>query len=165
MKRNLDREVDHDELNYQKGNIRKTQSSDEVEESLRQIVRYAVLDSAKFCSVVDKSEIHNFLNNKSSEFNSFLNRINAELFNGQERSRRCRRIAEDYGSLRRICLQLTNIQKQESCLDYSNRLRFLFFRFLTGLSFGVTIFLISFVAFHFGIPLPLCSISGQGNLN
>ncbi|MGC6481030.1 MAG: hypothetical protein ACON4S_02270 [Porticoccaceae bacterium] len=162
MKQNYDREVDTKALNIRRGEMSKTRSADEVEEILKQIIRCCLLESAKFCLVVNEGEINNFLNNKNSEFNSLLDRINAELFNGHGSNQKCRNIVEDYSELRRICRELTNITKQESDLDSSNRYRFLIFRFLTGLSFALTILLVSCFANYFRIPVPLSNMMSTG---
>ena len=153
--KNYDRKVDANKFKMRHDDICRTRKSDEIEESLRQIISYCVLKSAKFCVVVDKIEIDKFLNNENSEFNSLLNRINAEFFNGPEGPAKCKVIVNDYAKLRQISKELTDIRKQESELDYSNRRRFLVFRFLTGLSFAFTVLLAGFISGYFGIQIQL----------
>jgi hypothetical protein len=157
-----ERKVDKERLIKSIGIVSKSQTSSEVEESLKKMIRISVSESAKFCMAVNENEITNFLDSKNSEFENLMNRLMSGFFMSKFSTAHGRLIVKNYADLRRECKELTDIKRQESELDYSNRRRFLIFRFLTGLSFAIIICVTSYVANHFGIPLPMSNLDYLG---
>lgn len=153
MNTNYVRKLDKEKLIKFHGEKCKLQKSTEVEENLRRIIRLCVDQSARFCQAVDDDEINKFLSKQDSQFDSLLNSIDANLFNGIDSSRIGKKIVDDYGKLSRMCNELTNTKNEESKLDYSNRMRFLLFRSLTGLSIALIVFFVSYMADIFKISL------------
>jgi hypothetical protein len=157
-----ERKVDKERLINSVGVVYKSPTSLEVEENLKKMIRISVSESAKFCIAVNENEITNFLDSKNSEFDNLLNRLMSGFFTNKLSTAHGGLIVKNYADLRRECIELTDLKRQESELDYSNRRRFLMFRFLTGLSFAIIIFITSVVANHFQISLPLSNLDFLG---
>ena len=153
MNTNYVRKLDKEKLIKLHGERCKPLKGTEVEENLKRIIRLSIDQSVRFCQSVGDNEINKYLSKQDSQFDSLLNSIDASIFNGIESKRIGRKIVDDYCRLNRMCNELTNTKSEESKLDYSNRMRFLLFRSLTGLSIALIVFFASYMADIFKISL------------